>query len=55
MTALVPHIGHDRAAQIARHAQEHGLDLREAALAVGGISAADFDTWVDLRRLWAPD
>ena len=54
VTALVPHIGHDRAAQIARHAQDHDLGLREAALAVGGVSATDFDAWVDLRHLWAP-
>ena len=54
VTALVPHIGHDRAAAIAQHAQAHGLDLREAALGMGGLDAADFDTWVEPRRLWAP-
>ena len=54
VTALVPHIGHDRAAAIAQHAQAYGLDLREAALCMGGLDAADFDTWVEPRRLWAP-
>ena len=47
VTALAPHIGYDRAAQIAKHAHRNGLSLREAALAVGGVSAEDFDAWVD--------
>jgi len=46
VTALTPHIGHDRAARIARDAQAHGSSLREAALASGEVSAADFDAWV---------
>ena len=53
-TALVPHIGYDRAAQIARHAHAGGHDLREAALEVGGISAAQYDAWVDVRRMLGP-
>ena len=55
VTALVPHIGYDRAARIARHAHANGLDLRQAALDVGGISTADYDAWVDARRMLAPD
>ena len=55
VTALVPHIGYDRAARIARHAHANGLDLRQAALDIGGISAADYDAWVDARRMLAPD
>jgi len=51
VTALVPHIGYDRAARIARHAHTEGCSLREAALGVGGVSAADFDAWVDVRRM----
>jgi len=54
VTALVPHIGYDRASHIARHAQAQGLNLRQAALDVGGIQAADFDAWVNVRDLWAP-
>ena len=46
VTALAPHIGYDRAAAIARHAHAHGTSLREAALTQGGVSAADFDAWV---------
>jgi fumarate hydratase class II len=54
VTALAPHIGYDRAARIAKHAHETGLSLREAALAVGGVSPAEFDTWVDVRRMLGP-
>jgi fumarate hydratase class II len=54
VTALTPHIGYDRAARIAKHAHAHGLDLRQAALAVGDISAAEFDAWVDPRAMLGP-
>ena len=46
VTALVPRIGYDRAAEIARKAHREGLTLREAALALDYLSAADFDLWV---------
>jgi fumarate hydratase, class II len=46
VTALAPHLGYDRAAAIAKHAHAHGTTLRDAALAVGGISGAQFDAWV---------
>jgi fumarate hydratase, class II len=54
VTALAPHIGYDRAAAIAKHAHRHGLSLREAALAVGGLSAEQFDAWVDARCMLGP-
>src|SRR5260370_21748248 len=38
VTALSPHIGYDRAAQIAKHAHANGLSLREAALPPGYVS-----------------
>jgi len=46
VTALNPHIGYDKAAQIAKRAHQEGLSLREAALATGWLSAAQFDAWV---------
>jgi len=46
VTALAPHIGYDKAAAIARKAHADGTTLREAALALGGISAEQFDAWV---------
>ena len=46
VTALVPHIGYDRAAAIAKAAHAQGLSLREAAVASGHVTAAGFDAWV---------
>ncbi len=46
VTALNPHIGYDRAAQIAKKAHAEGLSLREAALASGHLTAEQFDAWV---------
>jgi fumarate hydratase class II len=43
VTALTPSIGYDRACAIARHAHEHRLTLREAALVLGEISGEEFD------------
>jgi fumarate hydratase class II len=46
VTALNPHIGYDKAAQIAKKAHKEGTTLREAALALGYVSAEQFDQWV---------
>jgi fumarate hydratase class II len=46
VTALVPHIGYDRSAQIARKAYREDLTLREAALGLGYVTAEDYDRWV---------
>jgi len=46
VTALNPHIGYDKAAQIAKAAHQGGLGLREAALASGHVTAEQFDAWV---------
>ncbi len=55
VTALTPHIGYDSAAQIAKQAQSAGSTLREAALALGFVSATQFDTWVDARQMLGPN
>ncbi len=46
VTALNPHIGYDKAAQIAKKAHREGTGLREAALALGFVTAEEFDLWV---------
>ena len=46
VTALNPHIGYDKAAFIAKKAHKEGSSLREAALASGYLTAAQFDDWV---------
>ncbi|HEY6133357.1 MAG TPA: hypothetical protein VIW70_05225, partial [Rubrivivax sp.] len=43
-----------RAAQIAKQAHAKGITLREAALALGAVSAQQFDTWVDARQMLGP-
>ncbi len=46
VTALNTHIGYDKAAQIAKKAHKEGSSLREAALALGHVTAEQFDQWV---------
>ena len=46
VTALNPHIGYDKAAQIAKKAHKEGTSLREAAIASGWLTAEQFDAWV---------
>jgi fumarate hydratase class II len=46
VTALTPHIGYDRAAEIAKRAHQDGCTLRTAALELGYVSAQDFDKWM---------
>jgi fumarate hydratase class II len=50
VTALSPHIGYERAAQIAQKAHGERSTLRQAALACG-VTPEDFDRWVDPRRM----
>ena len=46
VTALNPHIGYDKAAQIAKKAHKENLGLKEAALALGYLTSDEFDRWV---------
>jgi fumarate hydratase class II len=46
VTALSPHIGYDRASEIAKQAHHMGTSLREAALALGYVTDEQFDAWV---------
>ena len=46
VTALTPHIGYDKAAEIAKKANLEQTDLRAAALASGYVTADQFDRWV---------
>ncbi|HRY99643.1 MAG TPA: lyase family protein, partial [Bacteroidales bacterium] len=51
VTALNTHIGYENAAKIAKKAHTEGSTLKEAALALGLVSAEDFDVWVDPRKM----
>ena len=46
VTALNPHIGYDKAAQIAKKAHKEGTTLKAAALALGHVTEQQFDDWV---------
>jgi fumarate hydratase class II len=54
VTALSPHIGYDRAAEIAKKAHRDGSTLREAALALGYVKPEDFDRWVRPESMLGP-
>ncbi len=54
VTALAPVIGYDKASQIAHHAMDHDLTLKEAALGLGYVSEAEFDRIVDPSRMVKP-
>ena len=54
VTALSPHIGYDKAAQIAKAAHANGTTLREEALRLGLVSGPDFDRWVRPEKMVRP-
>jgi fumarate hydratase class II len=54
VTALAPRIGYDRAAEIAKRAQRGGSTLREAALALGYVTAEEFDRLVRPEDMLGP-
>ncbi|MGA7984031.1 MAG: class II fumarate hydratase [Burkholderiales bacterium] len=54
VTALSPTIGYDRAAEIAKRAHHDGSTLREAALALGYVSADEFDRWLRPQDMTGP-
>jgi fumarate hydratase class II len=46
VTALNPHIGYDKAAEIAKKAHHEGTTLKAAAIATGYVTMEQFDAWV---------
>ena len=54
VTALAPQIGYEKAAQIAKKAHTEGTGLREAALALGYVSGAQYDEWVRPEDMTRP-
>ena len=51
VTALNPHIGYDKAAQIAKKAHKEGTTLKASALALGHVTEAQFDEWVRPEKM----
>ncbi len=54
VTALNPHIGYDNAAKVAKKAHKEGTSLKEAALALGLLTAEQFDNWVRPQDMVGP-
>jgi fumarate hydratase class II len=54
VTALNNHIGYDKAAAIAKKAHKEGTTLKEASLALGHCTEAEFDAWVRPEDMLAP-
>ena len=54
VTALAPHIGYDKAAQIAKQAHHDGTTLKETALALGFVTSEEFDRWVQPQEMIHP-
>ena len=54
VTALTPVLGYDRAAEIAKKAHRDGLTLKEAVLALGYLTAEEFDRHVRPERMVRP-
>ena len=54
VTALNPHIGYEKAAEIAKKAHKGGSSLREAALALGHVNAEQYDQWVRPEDMVGP-
>ena len=46
VTALNPHIGYYKAAEIAQKAHKEGTSLKESALSLGYLTSEDFDKWL---------
>jgi fumarate hydratase class II len=55
VTALTPHIGYDKAAEIAKKAHHEDLTLREAAIELGYVTETEYDEWVRPEKMVGPD
>ena len=54
VTALNPHIGYDKAAQIAKTAHKNGTTLKQEAVSLGFLTEAEFDQWVRPENMLGP-
>ena len=51
VTALNTKIGYEKAAKIAKKAHENGTTLKEEAIKLGYMTAAEFDAWVNPKDM----
>jgi len=55
VTSLNPHIGYDNAAKIAKKAHAEGISLKESGIALGLLTAQQFDQWVKPEDMIKPN
>jgi fumarate hydratase class II len=55
VTALNPHIGYDKSAQIAKNAHKKGITLKASALELGYVSEVEFDQWINPANMISPE
>ena len=51
VTSLSPHIGYDKAAELAKYAHKNGLSLRDANKELEFVKDSDFEKIVDPRKM----
>jgi fumarate hydratase class II len=54
VTALNPHIGYEKSAEIALKAHREGTGLKQSALALGYLTEAEFDAWLRPEDMVGP-
>jgi fumarate hydratase class II len=54
VTALAPKVGYDKAAAVAKSAHKKGTTLREEAVAMGYVTAEEFDELVRPEKMIGP-
>ena len=54
VTALNPHIGYDKATQVAKNAHKKKISLRESAIELGFLTGEEFDQKVDPEEMTHP-
>ena len=55
VTALNPHIGYDKASQMAKKAHKEGTTLKAAGLALGFLTEEQFDAWIVPTEMTCPN
>jgi len=55
VTALNPHIGYDKAAEIAKNAHKKGITLKESALELAYLTEEQFNEWVRPETMVKPN
>jgi fumarate hydratase class II len=54
VTALNPHIGYDKAAEVAKKAHDENTSLKESIVSLGYMSEDEFDSLIDPKNMIAP-